>query len=90
MPRSATSEHSSGGVCSSAERTAETMPASGSCSASSTSLELMVNMRGTPSARLRPDTSISFTSLCGKAQPTSILMRSAVDSPMSVPWLRRT
>jgi hypothetical protein len=61
------------------------MPDSGSCSASRISLLLMVIMRGTPSARLRPEISISRTSLCGKAQPTSILMRSAVASPISVP-----
>src|SRR3546814_7824146 len=82
MPRSATSEHSSGGVCASADFTAATMPASGSCSASRISLELIVNMRGTPSARLRPEISISLTSPCGNAQPICSLIRSAVDSPI--------
>ncbi len=74
-----------GGVCSSALRTALTMPDKGSCSASRISFELTVNMRGTPSARLRPDTSISRTSDCGNAQPISTLIFSAVDSPIKVP-----
>src|SRR5690606_19691578 len=58
-PRSAMSEASSGGDCSSALLTAWTMVARDSCSASSTSLEFRVKLRGTPSARLRPRTSTS-------------------------------
>ncbi len=53
------------GVCSSASLTALTMPDSGSCRASSTSLELILIIFGTPSARLRPEISISITSACG-------------------------
>src|SRR6185437_5766490 len=41
MPRSCTSEHNSGDLCSSPAFTAATMPCSGSCRASSTSLQLM-------------------------------------------------
>ena len=37
-----------------------------------------MKLRGTPSARLRPRTSISLSSLPGKAVPISCLMRSAV------------
>ena len=59
MPRSEMSDASSGGHCSSATITALTIPVSGSCSASRISLEFRVKPRGTPSARLRPRTSIS-------------------------------
>ena len=85
MPRSAMSAPSSGGVSSSARLTSETMLLIGSDSASSTSLLLMVKLRGTPSERLRPLTSISRSSLPGKALPISFLMSSAVGSPMSMP-----
>ncbi|MEY4028348.1 MAG: hypothetical protein RLZZ329_2068, partial [Pseudomonadota bacterium] len=63
MPRSAMSAPNSGGVCSSAVLTADTIWLSGSVRASRISLELMVKLRGTPSDRLRPLTSISLTSL---------------------------
>ncbi len=56
---------SSGGDCSRATITAETIPVSGSCKASKISLEFNVKPRGTPSARLRPRTSISRTSSPG-------------------------
>ena len=85
MPFSAMSAPSSGGVCSSALFTAETMEFSGSVSASRISLDEIVNERGMPSARLRPFTSISRTSLPGKAEPMVFLMFSAVDSPISIP-----
>ncbi len=85
MPRSAMSAPSSGGVSSSAFFTSETMLLSGSVSASSTSLLLMVKLRGTPSERLRPLTSISRISLPGKALPISFLIISAVGSPISMP-----
>jgi hypothetical protein len=45
----------------------------------------MVKLRGMPSARLRPFTSISRTSEPGKAEPISFLMSSAVVSPISMP-----
>ena len=49
------------------------------------SLDETVKLRGTPSARLRPLTSISRTSEPGKAEPISFLMSSAVGSPISMP-----
>ena len=58
---------------------------SGSVSASRISLEEMVKLRGTPSERLRPLTSISLTSLPGKAEPMFFLIVSAVGSPISMP-----
>ena len=45
----------------------------------------MVKLRGMPSARLRPLTSISRTSDPGKAEPISFLIFSAVVSPISMP-----
>ena len=47
--------------------------------------ELIVKLRGMPSARLRPFTSISRTSLPGKAEPIFFLMASAVGSPINMP-----
>src|SRR6185312_6213333 len=88
MPRSATSAPSSGGVCSSACLTALTMFCSGSCSASRISLLFSVKLRGTPSERLRPLTESSRTCCPGYAEPISILMRSAVASPIRMPSLR--
>ena len=85
MPFLAMSEPSSGGVCSSAVFTALTMLLRGSVSASRISLLEMVKLRGTPSARLRPVTSISRTSLPGKAEPISFLICSAVVSPINMP-----
>ncbi len=85
MPRSAMSAPSSGGVCSSAFLTAETIWLSGSVRASRISLELIVKLRGTPSLRLRPLTSISLTSEPGKALPMRFLIASAVGSPISMP-----
>ncbi|CPO07866.1 Uncharacterised protein [Bordetella pertussis] len=76
---------SSGGVCSSAILTAETIWLSGSVSDSRISLDETVKLRGTPSARLRPLTSISRTSEPGNAEPISFLMSSAVGSPISMP-----
>ena len=85
MPRSAMSAPSSGGVCSSAFFTALTIWFSGSVSASRISLLLTVKLRGTPSERLRPLTSISLTSLPGKALPMFFLIDSAVGSPINMP-----
>ena len=90
MPVSAISDASSGGDCSRTRLTAVTMPANGSCSDSKISSLLSVKLRGTPSARLRPRTSISRTSSAKKAVPTSIFTRSAVLSPITLPYLRRT
>ena len=58
---------------------------SGSVRASKISLLEIVKLRGTPSDRLRPRTSISLTSEPGKAEPIFFLMASAVGSPMSMP-----
>ena len=85
MPRSAMSAPSSGGVRSSALLTADTMLFRGSVSASRISLDDTVKLRGIPSARLRPLTSISLTSEPGKAEPIVFLICSAVVSPISIP-----
>ncbi|MNN89504.1 hypothetical protein D3C81_2073300 [compost metagenome] len=85
MPRSAMSAPSSGGVCSSAIFTADTIWFSGSVRASRISLDETVKARGMPSDRLRPLTSISRTSEPGKAEPISFLIASAVCSPISMP-----
>ena len=85
MPRSAMSAPSSGGVCSRAFFTLETIWFSGSVSASRISLLEIVKLRGTPSERLRPLTSISLTSEPGKALPMLFLIDSAVGSPISMP-----
>jgi len=85
MPFSAMSAPSSGGACSSAFFTADTIWFSGSVSASRISLLEMVNERGMPSDRLRPLTSISLTSEPGNAEPIAFLIASAVCSPISMP-----
>jgi len=50
-----------------------------------TSFDEIVKLRGIPSARLRPFTSISRTSEPGNAEPISFLIISAVASPISIP-----
>ena len=65
MPRSEISDASSGGACSKATIMALTIPVNGSRKASSISLLFKVKLRGTPSAKLRPRTSISNTSSPG-------------------------
>ena len=45
----------------------------------------IVKLRGMPSDRLRPLTSISLTSEPGNAEPISFLIDSAVCSPISMP-----
>ena len=65
MPRSEISDANSGGDCSNATIIALTIPDNGSCSASNISLLFKVKLRGTPSARLRPRTSISINSSPG-------------------------
>ena len=64
---------------------AQVMALSGSVSASKISLLLIVKLRGMPSDRLRPLTSISRTSEPGNADPISFLIISAVGSPISMP-----
>ncbi len=49
------------------------------------SFDEIVKVRGTPSERLRPLTSISLTSEPGKAEPMLFLIISAVGSPISMP-----
>ena len=90
MPVSAMSAANSGGVCSSAFLTSWTIIASGSWSASRMSLLFNVTLRGTPRERLRPRMLISFASCCGYAAPISYLIFSAMVSPISVDWTRRT
>ena len=85
MPFSAMSAASSGGVCSRADFTADTMLLSGSVRASRISLLEIVKLRGMPSARLRPLTSFSRTSEPGNAEPISFLICSDVVSPISMP-----
>ena len=74
MPRSTMSADSSGGVRSSATRTASTMTLTVSASASRISSSLIVMVLGTPSIRCRPLISIVIRSSSGKAEPTSILI----------------
>ena len=70
---------------SSALFTADTMLLSGSVSASRISFDETVKLRGMPSARLRPFTSISLTSEPGNAEPRVFFTISAVVSPISMP-----
>ena len=77
------SAESSGGVRSSATRTALTMIATGSCSASRISASVTVSVLGMPSIRSRPLISIVIGSSSGKALPISNLICSAVRSPIS-------
>ena len=82
------SAESSGGVRSSATRTAFKIVATHSLSASRISLSSIVTVRGTPSIRLRPFTSIVSGFSSGYAEPISILICSAVRSPTSRLYLR--
>src|SRR5690606_22649974 len=83
IPRSTMSLASSGGVISSARRTASTICCTGSCTASRISLECTRTVFGMPETRSRPFTSMSRSSPLGYALPTLILICSAVGSPMS-------
>src|SRR4029077_16919787 len=74
MPRSTMSADSSGGVRSSATRTASTITLTVSASAVRISSSVMVMVLGTPSIRWRPLISIVILSSSGKAEPISILM----------------
>ena len=83
MPRSTMSLASSGGVISSARRTASTICWIGSWIASRISRECTRTVFGMPETRSRPFTSISRSSPHGAAEPILILIGSAVGSPMS-------
>src|SRR5258706_561555 len=72
MPRSLMSAESSGGVRSRATRTALRMVATHSLKASRISLSSMVTVRGTPSIRLRPFTSMVSGFSSGYADPTRV------------------
>ncbi len=88
MPRSTMSADSSGGVRSRATRTASTITFTVSASASLISSSVMVMVLGTPSMRCRPLISIVVLSSSGNAEPISILIASAVRSPISRLYLR--
>src|SRR5439155_44767 len=88
MPRSLMSAESSGGVRSNAARMALTMVETASLIASRISPSSAVIILGVPSMRLRPLSSILSGSSSEYADPISILIRSAVRSPMSRLYLR--
>src|SRR6202158_2741 len=88
MPRSLISAESSGGVRSSAPRIAFKIVATHSASDSRISLSSIVTVRGTPSIKLRPFTSMVSGFSSGYAEPISILICSAVRSPTSKLYLR--
>src|SRR5712692_6097847 len=88
MPRSLISAESSGGVRSSATRIAFRIVATHSPSDSRISLSSMVTVRGTPSIKLRPFTSMVSGFSSGYAEPISILICSAVRSPTRRLYLR--
>src|SRR5581483_10064682 len=88
MPRSTMSADNSGGVRSSATRTALTIVATESASASRISSSVTTMVFGMPSIRFRPLISIVNSSSSGAAEPTSILICSAVRSPISRLYLR--
>src|SRR5215813_1960078 len=88
IPRSTMSAESSGGVRSSATRTALTMVATESARASRTSSSVTTMVFGMPSIRLRPLISMFFGSSSGAADPISILICSAVRSPIRRLYLR--
>ncbi len=81
IPRSTMSLASSGGVISSARRTASTTCCIGSWIASRISVECTRTVLGMPETRSRPFTSISRSSTVGYADPILILIASAVGSP---------
>jgi len=90
MPRSIMSEASSGGVRSSTVFTFSAMVPRLSPSASVTSCEVRVMMRGRPATWSRPRTSMVSGSSSFMALPMVILTSSAVASPMTRLYLRRT
>src|SRR6201995_5301286 len=88
MPRSLMSAESSGGVRSKATRIALRMTATLSVNASRISESSIVIVLGTPSIRLRPLISICSGLSSGYAEPISILICSAVRSPISRLYFR--
>src|SRR5258707_8463618 len=88
MPRSTMSAESSGGVRSSATRTALIIVETESPRASRISSSVMVIVFGIPSIKLRPRTSNDNSSSSGNAEPNSILIASAVRSPISKLYFR--
>ena len=79
------SADSSGGVRSSAARTAETTERSGADSASPISPFVTTTVLGNPARGSRPRTSAESGVSRGRAEPNSILTRSAVRLPTSSP-----
>ena len=73
---------SSGGVTSSARRTAFTIFWNDSWSASRTPEESTITVRGRPETRSRPFTAMVSSSSSGSALPICILISSAVGSPI--------
>ena len=88
IPLSTMSAESSGGVCSSATRTASMMFETVSDRASRTSSSEITRVLGIPSTRSRPLISIVNSSSRGKAEPMLILISSAVRSPTRRLYLR--
>src|SRR5581483_1165357 len=88
IPRSLMSAESSGGVLSSATRTAFMIVDTHSLSASRISLSSTVIVFGTPSIRLRPLISMVRGLSSGYAEPISIFICSAVRSPTSRLYFR--
>src|SRR5581483_6252880 len=88
MPRSLMSADSSGGMRSRATRMAFMIVETHSLNDSRTSLSSTVMVLGTPSIRLRPLISIVKGLSSGYADPISILICSAVRSPISRLYLR--
>src|SRR5581483_5258007 len=88
IPRSLMSAESSGGVRSSTTRIAFIIVATHSPSHSRISLSSIVIVFGTPSIRLRPLISMVIGLSSGYAEPNSILICSAVRSPISRLYFR--
>ena len=85
----ARSEASSGGVSSSASRTAATMSRTGPSSALRSSSLVTATSRGRPEAGSRPRTSQLASVRSGCTLPISRLTCSEVVSPIASPWLAR-
>ena len=82
IPLSTRSAASSGSARSSVRVTVSMIALIGSCSASRISSELTTVLRGSPEIMSRPRASMEDSSPTGAAEPISILMRSAVCSPI--------
>ena len=92
MPLSTISAASSGAVFSRATLTVSMIAPTGSARLSAISRWLIVIALGTPFIRSRPlmSNDCPLPSSGGQAVPMPCLMRSALDSPSSRLWLRRT